>query len=259
MGFLKAIETIFDRIINAEEYKDKGSAGERHAYRELLSLFDEKQIIRNVYLKKKNGEYTEIDLIVVTKKGIIVLESKNYSGWIFGDEKDSYWMQTLQSGLKTKFFNPVIQNKIHIDSIKNYLSCFQNLICFSVVVFSNRCTLKKIVKSSDNVFIIKRDFLTSTLIKILSLQNEIFNDVEVDTIINLLSVVSRPEKAIKRQHQDELRKKREQRHQAILSGNICPKCCSGIIKEKTNRKTGERFYGCENFPKCKYTSNTPLS
>lgn len=37
----------------------------------------------------------EIDLIMISETGIYVFESKNYSGWIFGDEKQRYWTQIL--------------------------------------------------------------------------------------------------------------------------------------------------------------------
>lgn len=41
----------------------------------------------NLYLPKEDGSTTEIDLIMLSETGILVFESKNYSGWIFGDEK----------------------------------------------------------------------------------------------------------------------------------------------------------------------------
>lgn len=67
---------------------DKGRNGEYEIYRRLFPL--EKQgakFLFNVYLPKNNGETTEIDVLMIAKKGIIVFESKNYSGWIFGNEK----------------------------------------------------------------------------------------------------------------------------------------------------------------------------
>jgi hypothetical protein len=51
----------------------------------------------NLYIPKKDGSTTEIDLIMLSQTGVYVFESKNYSGWIFGDEKSKNWMQTLQS------------------------------------------------------------------------------------------------------------------------------------------------------------------
>ena len=44
------------------------------------------KILRNVYVPKGDGEMAEIDVMCVTGKGVFVIESKNYSGWIFGSE-----------------------------------------------------------------------------------------------------------------------------------------------------------------------------
>jgi ssDNA-binding Zn-finger/Zn-ribbon topoisomerase 1 len=32
-----------------------------------------------------------------------------------------------------------------------------------------------------------------------------------------------------------------------------------FLVRKTNKKTGDWFYGCPNFPKCKYSENRPLT
>lgn len=38
----------------------------------------------------------EIDMIMLCQKGIYVIENKNYSGWIFGDEKSKNWCEILK-------------------------------------------------------------------------------------------------------------------------------------------------------------------
>ena len=63
MGIFHNIGTVFDFIFNNEEYKDKGSTGERFLYRYLEDEFFSKQLLRNVYITKENGETTEIDLL----------------------------------------------------------------------------------------------------------------------------------------------------------------------------------------------------
>ncbi len=49
------------------------------------------RILRNIYVPTDDGRTTEIDVLLITQKGIVVFESKNYSGWIFGNEADSQW------------------------------------------------------------------------------------------------------------------------------------------------------------------------
>ncbi len=40
-----------------------------------------------------------------------------------------------------------------------------------------------------------------------------------------------------------------------VKGLSCPECHGGLILRK-NKKTEQNFYGCENFPKCKYSCAT---
>ena len=72
--------------------RDKGRLGEYETYR-LLKSFEKKgaRFLFNVYLPKGNNETTEIDVLMIGQNGIIVFESKNYSGWIFGDERYRSW------------------------------------------------------------------------------------------------------------------------------------------------------------------------
>ena len=51
----------------------------------------------NIYIPKKGNETTEIDVLMISSKGLFVFESKNYSGWIFGGDNQKYWYQTLPS------------------------------------------------------------------------------------------------------------------------------------------------------------------
>lgn len=57
-----------------------------------------KAIFHDLYIQKPNGEYTQVDVAVATKAGIIVFEVKDYSGWIFGNEHQRYWTQLLAYG-----------------------------------------------------------------------------------------------------------------------------------------------------------------
>ena len=91
-------------------------------------------VLRNIYVPKNNGETSEIDVVFITQKGIFVIESKNYSGWIFGDEKSAYWTAMLPDKSKNRFYNPIKQNSTHIKWLGQYL---QNSVpLFSVIAFS---------------------------------------------------------------------------------------------------------------------------
>ena len=134
------IDKILDNIFDDEWV---GKRGEKLTERELkfVQLFGRKgKTLKNIYLPKENGETSEVDVIFITQKGIFVFESKNYSGWIFGDENNRNWTASLPNGQKNQFYNPVIQNKTHMKWMKNFVG--DDVPLFSIIVFSERCELR---------------------------------------------------------------------------------------------------------------------
>ena len=105
---------------------------------------------------KENGETSEVDVVFITQKGIFVFESKNYSGWIFGDEKSKNWTAMLPNRQKNQFYNPIMQNRTHLKWMRKYVG--DDIPLFSIIVFSNRCELKKVTVYSEDVKVIKRDW-----------------------------------------------------------------------------------------------------
>lgn len=83
-----------------------GLYGEYLIVRVLDNLKDFHRILVNVYLPNGKGGTTEIDVVLIHTSGIYSLESKNYSGWIFGKEQDHKWCQVLRGGKKIFFYNP---------------------------------------------------------------------------------------------------------------------------------------------------------
>ena len=155
------LDILLDKIFDE---KFTGWYGEKLTERELkfANLLGKKgKILKNVYLPKDNGETSEVDVIYITQKGIIVIESKNYSGWIFGDEKGQKWTVMLPNKQKNQFYNPILQNKTHMKWMKNTVG--EDIPLFSVIVFSERCELKKVTVYSDDVKVIKRDRLYANI------------------------------------------------------------------------------------------------
>lgn len=112
---------IIDIILHPREYANLGDAGERFLYRALIKLGVPKdQIFRNVYIPAPDGRLTEIDLLIVCKKGILVIENKAFNGIIYGDGEHNRWIQYL-GGKKSYFLSPVIQNRYHKKCLKEYI------------------------------------------------------------------------------------------------------------------------------------------
>lgn len=70
--------------------KQKGKRGEAYIHNVLMQLSDEYTIIDDVILLTEHGT-TQIDHVVVSKYGIIAIETKNYRGEIYGDDNRKEW------------------------------------------------------------------------------------------------------------------------------------------------------------------------
>lgn len=192
-------------------YFDIGAKGEFEIFRKLRFL--EKRGCRflfNVYLPRENDETTECDVLLIAPKGIVVFESKNYSGWIFGNEKSRMWTQTLPQGkgksMKQHFFNPIMQNALHIKELKKFIG--SDIPVYSVIAFSERCVLKEICVSSSNVKVINRYDVVKTI-------GEIFNPIKtralthdnINHIYDLLYPLSQVDDRMKQQHIENIKQK----------------------------------------------------
>src|SRR3954469_12835443 len=80
---------------------NRGTGTERDLVLTLLkSGVPKETIFHDLYLKKSNGKYCQVDVVVATSVGIIVFEVKIYSGWIFGTCYQKQWTQVLAFGLE---------------------------------------------------------------------------------------------------------------------------------------------------------------
>lgn len=186
---------------------DKGNYGEFLTFVFLEKLQGDNKILSNIYIPRGDGTTTEIDLLMLNKSGIYVFESKNYSGWIFGDEKSKNWTQSFKGGTKNKFFNPIWQNNAHISALGKLFSEINSKSFYSYIVFSERCELKKITVTSPNVYIVKRNALLSTLKKDISGRPEVLSDSQITKIHEILEKHSLADTAIKEKHIQNIKSK----------------------------------------------------
>lgn len=184
---------------------DKGSYGEYLTFKELEKIKGNHKILTNVYLPCGNGKTTEIDLIYIHESGIYVIESKNYSGWIFGNEKDRYWTQVLKNRNKQKFYNPIWQNETHIKSLVNVCN-IGNEFVKSVIVFSERCTLKNVTIHSDNIPVINRNHLVGTINHFIHKSSVKLSEERINSLYYILKNYSNQDEAVKTAHVDNINK-----------------------------------------------------
>ncbi len=130
------------------ENENNGEAQVRHLLAEYCKNRDA-HILNNVTLRLEDGSTTQIDHILITTKGIFVLETKHYSGWIFANPKSKFWTQTIFY-LKNRFQNPIFQNYKHVKAIKKLFPFLESKFIYNVVVFSGEAEFK--TSKPDNVF-----------------------------------------------------------------------------------------------------------
>ncbi len=196
----------------------KSKAGERY--------------VINDYIIERDGKSSQIDHIVINKYGVFVIETKNYSGRIYGNDNQQQWIQVLNYGkVKNKLYNPVRQNATHVYRLKGAL---KGAPIYSVVVFVQNNT--KYIESTAVIPLrLLRKYISRGTIQLTKEQIE-------DCYITLTE--NRSEMSL-REHIKEIQKTKRN-----IENNICPRC--GGRLELKEGKYGS-FYGCINYPACRFT------
>ena len=262
------LDLLFDPLLD-EIFDEswKGRRGEKLTERELkmVRFFGrDGKTLRNVYIPKANGQTSEIDVMYITEKGIFVFESKNYSGWIFGDEDGQYWTAMLPNREKNRFYNPIKQNRTHIKWLRNYVG--DRVPLFSIIVFSERCELKKVTVNSEDIKVIKRDYTYGTVRRIWDNSESVLSEEEVNALYEKLKALANVNAATKAAHikniEDRYKTpKGKKASETFDAGNSDKKICSRCGKElvlrtaKKGDNIGKQFYGCSGFPKCRYSES----
>lgn len=128
---------------------ESGFKAEYEMYELLNAMPGYKKFIFNAYVPKGNGKTSEIDLIMLHETGVYVFESKDYKGVIYGEENLVEWKQVLPACGKARqkenyFYNPLLQNEAHINSLQNYLYGIIGVPFYSIAVFGRRAMLQEI-------------------------------------------------------------------------------------------------------------------
>lgn len=228
-----------------------GKAGERWVSHKLNWLPKEYIVLNDIMLPSNYGT-TQIDHIVVSPYGIFVIETKNYKGWIFGNEDSEEWTQSLigrkkmlgWSSEQHRFRNPIRQNYAHIKAVQNLLSDIGDFTIIPIVVFSDNATLK----ITTNKYIVTN---WGNLRCIMFQFNKVcIPEQQIQPIVDKINLANIKENESREQHTSSVQSLKEQKHR-MIANRICPKCHSTLVER--NGRYG-RFLGCSNYPNCKFTS-----
>lgn len=256
---------------------DSGRLGEYYTYKYLTRLPGKKRFLFNCYIPDENDITTEIDVLLIHESGIYVFESKNYSGWIFGSENQKQWTQSLAAGRgkgksrKKSFFNPIWQNKKHINWLQKYLKEYSSLPFYSYIVFSERCELKKLNLKTQEHVVIRRNNVLYAVSAQAAAVDSVLSQETIDKLYDTIYPLSQADSITKSkhiqninntQHQNEQKAHSQHSHQNVpvkadpenTSEKICPHCGGKLVLRTATKgqNAGKKFYGCSSYPKCRY-------
>jgi len=220
----------------------KGWTGElKTKFINSLLLNKQYKIINNVIIQTERGS-TQIDHVIVSPYGLFAIETKDKTGWIFGDANQKNWTQKIFN--KTyQFQNPLHQNYAHTKSLSEYLNIEHEKI-HSLVIFWGDCEFK--TPMPDNVC---KGGIFNTKFKsyIQNKKQILFSQDKVNSIYSKLSEAKADSGLFSNwEHTNELKQR--------YSSNIkCPKCGGDLVKRFSHRGNKNEFLGCSNYPHCKYT------
>ena len=213
-----------------------GHAGEYWTKKELNKLPKDKYTVLNDLLIVFEGTTHQIDHLVISKYGIFVIETKQYHGFITGNKYDKEWVRHYSKDKKIYYENPIRQNYGHVKTICKLLNLNDKQV-FNIVCFPGEVTIK-----------VKHD---GEIVDTYTINNAILS--HKDELIAIPEIYTREILRSNKSDKD-TRKKHIEHAQTQKNNSIdkCPKCGGDIILK--NGKYGN-FYGCSNYPKCRYTSN----
>jgi len=142
-----------------------------------------KKVIRDIRIPAENGKTTQIDNILITTKGIFVIENKNWNA-IVKNDPDGNWFEIAGGKRIDLHQNPVKQNRYHIDNLKKLLGKENENLFFSIIVLGyNAKNDLDIDETQENVRIVYIYELTKTITDILlSTDDIILSHEEIDQI-----------------------------------------------------------------------------
>lgn len=201
---------------------------------------DEYHLIKNVTFPTEDGT-TQIDHVLVSSKGVFVVETKNMKGWIFGSEKQRQWTQKIYKHT-SKFQNPLHQNYKHTKTLASCLDIPESKI-FSVIVFVGDSEFK--TEMPTNV-----TYAGGLIHYINSKQEKILSLIEIESVIHTIES-GRLKPSIKT-HRDHAQHVKEIKAKKATE-KTCPKCGSTMVQRvsKKGSNAGNKFWGCSQFPKCR--------
>jgi len=146
-------------------YKKPGQAGEEETLRIIKMFIKQKGwtkndylLVNNLILQKENYWSCEIDILLLTRKWIYVIEVKDwFRGKLTGNLNHEYLEHSYKVGKQRRhqrhrMYSPFWQNETHVKRFKNYFQLLNNQNILSVICFHSPYLAIDLKENKKTVF-----------------------------------------------------------------------------------------------------------
>lgn len=229
----------------------KGSFGEQLT-KYYSKIMNDTFILHDILIEGAEGYTSQIDLIMIGVKGLYVIEVKNYEGArIYGDGNKNKWYY-YRGGKKYEIYNPIKQNKKHIEYLKKFLGDFGDVPCFSIItMLCDDFKVTNINNSEEKTTVVCSSLLAMDRgIRLIAKDKPIVFDEQKKKDINDFIINNQLSgKEARKEHKENVIAYKKSLDD-MKEQRVCPYCKTELVLR--HGKFGD-FYGCTNYPKCKYT------
>lgn len=206
-------------------------------------------VLHDVLINGDDGFTSQIDLILIGNKGAYVVEMKMFDdAKIYGDTQKTKW-NYYKHGRKYEIYSPLKQNQKHIKYLRDFLKGFGDIPLFSIItmVYDD---FKMSGENGENTIICNSlPAMERAIYKIAEGKPEVLDDIKKQEIFNYIKANQHAGKKARQDHKQRVIAYKENLEE-MERQKICPYCKTEMVLRQG--KNGE-FYGCKNFPKCRYT------
>lgn len=178
-------------------------------------------ILHDICIEYKDLK-AQIDYLIVTRKKIFIIECKNLIGNIEIDSKGNF----IHKAAFEHYFEDNYKSLIVLANPKTYFN----------YKFAPKELRDKVIRADQLVETIKKINEQS--------KDKSYSEKEMRDIAQFYLDANRPDRS-------------DYADKSTSTDKLCPKCGANLIlrKAKKGDNVGKSFYGCSNFPKCRYTEN----
>lgn len=278
---LKKLENELDNNTDASEKLNKEIAVvEAGIYGEDSILFELKNsdmnlvVLHDLYIETEDGRGAQIDFLVITPYVSVIIECKNLFGNIEINNKGDFIRSFEYKGKKYKegIYSPITQNERHLSVYRDCRKADKNIatkLLFdkyfdrynkSIVVMANPKTIinDRFAKKEIKEQVIRGDQLITYLKNLKSDTKSSKKEMrELGEKILSMNIDDRKDYLEKFNKLVEEVNNKESKTSSESDELICPRCGNKLVLRvaKKGQNSGNQFYGCSSYPKCRYIKN----